>query len=122
MGVNHYFVEAEHELTPRNHQVRMEFAYAGYGPGKGGKVTLYADGKSDGAGNIPMTHAIVFSTDDGCDVGENSGAPVSPDYGPVGKGFNGTVRGVLLSIDEDPKNSEHLINPEDVVKAILGRH
>lgn len=122
VGVNHYFVESEHALTPGNHQVRMEFAYAGGGLGKGGKVTLYVDGKPEGSGNIPMTHAIVFSTDDGCDVGEDSGAPVSPDYGPVGNGFNGNVRGVLLSIDDDPKNSGHLVNPEDAVKAILGRH
>lgn len=122
VGVNHYFVESEHALTPGNHQIRMEFAYAGGGLGKGGKVTLYVDGKPEGSGNIPMTHAIVFSTDDGCDVGEDSGAPVSPDYGPVGNGFNGNVRGVLLSIDDDPKNADHLVNPEDAVKAILGRH
>ncbi|MBL8810301.1 MAG: arylsulfatase [Planctomycetaceae bacterium] len=122
VGVNHYFVESEHALTPGNHQVRMEFAYAGGGLGKGGKVTLYVDGKPEGSGNIPMTHAIVFSTDDGCDVGEDSGAPVSPDYGPVGNGFNGNVRGVLLSIDDDPNNADHLVNPEDAVKAILGRH
>ncbi len=122
VGVNHYYVESEQALTSGNHQIRMEFAYAGGGLGKGGKVTLFVDGKAAGSGTIPMTHAIVFSSDDGCDVGEDSGAPVSPDYGPVGNGFNGNVRGVLLSIDDDPKNSGHLVNPEDAVKAILGRH
>lgn len=122
VGVNHYFVESEHTLPPGKHQVRMEFAYAGGGLGKGGKVTLYINGKAEGTGSVPMTNAFVFSTDDGCDVGEDSGAPVSPDYGAVGNGFNGTVRGVLLSIDDDPNNADHLVNPEDAMRAIFGRH
>jgi arylsulfatase A-like enzyme len=121
IGVNHYFVESEQTLPAGQHQVRMEFAYAGGGLGKGGKVTLYVDGKPVGSGSIPMTHAIVFSCDDGCDVGEDSGAPVSPDYGAVGNGFNGDVRGVVLSIEEDPNNSDHLVKPEEAVRAILGR-
>ena len=92
-GVNHYFVESTSTLPAGPHQVRMEFAYAGGGLGKGGKVTLFVDGKSVGEGNIPMTQAMIFSADDGCDVGEDSGAPVSPDYGPVGNAFKGEVKG-----------------------------
>ena len=76
----------------------MEFAYAGGGLGKGGKVTLYTDGKKVGEGEIAATLPIIFSADDGCDVGEDSGAPVSPDYGPKGNAFNGRVKGVQLSI------------------------
>jgi|SRR5271165_5040650 len=53
----------------------------GGGLGKGDQVTLYVDGKKVGEGSVPMTQAMVFSGDDGCDVGEDSGAPVSPDYG-----------------------------------------
>jgi arylsulfatase len=33
--------------------------------------------------------AMVFSANDGCDVGEDTGAPVSPDYGSRGNAFNG---------------------------------
>ena len=47
-GVNHYFVEAASALPAGEHQVRMEFAYAGGGLGKGGQVTLYVDGKKVG--------------------------------------------------------------------------
>ncbi len=93
-GVQHFFVEAASTLPAGEHQVRMEFAYAGGGLGKGGKVTLYVDGKKVGEGDIPMTLAMVFSADDGCDVGEDSGAPVSPDYGPRGNAFNGRIKGV----------------------------
>jgi len=44
-------------------------------------VTLYVDGRKVGEGAIPMTQAMVFSANDGADVGEDSGAPVSPDSG-----------------------------------------
>ncbi len=120
-GVNHYFVESTDTLPAGRHQVRMEFDYAGGGLGKGGKVTLFVNGEPAGEGDIPMTQAIVFSADDGCDVGEDSGAPVSPDYGPVGNAFNGDIRGVLLSIADDPDNSDHLVKPEDALRSALGR-
>ena len=32
---------------------------------------------------------MIFSADDGCDVGEDTGAPVSQDYGPRGNAFTG---------------------------------
>ena len=66
-------------------------------------------------------YAEQVGADDGADVGEDSGAPVSPDYGPVGNGFNGEVKGALLSIKDDPNNSDHLVKPEDAIKAALGR-
>lgn len=121
VGVKHNFVESTKPLPEGSHQVRMEFAYAGGGLGKGGKVTLYIDGKQAGEGQIPLTQAFVFSSDDGFDVGEDSGAAVSPDYGPVGNAFNGKVRGVLLSIADDANNSDHLVKPEDAIRAALGR-
>jgi arylsulfatase len=120
-GVNHYFAESESAIPPGAHQVRMEFAYAGGGLGKGGKATLFVDGKPVGEANVPMTQAIVFSADDGLDVGEDSGAPVSPDYGPVGNAFTGDVKGVLLSIADDPSNSDHMVSPEQALRRALGR-
>ena len=77
-GFKHFMVEATTPIPAGEHQVRMEFAYAGGGLGKGGNVTLYTDGKKVGEGNVDATLANVFSADDGCDVGEDTGAPVSP--------------------------------------------
>jgi len=113
-GFKHFFVEATDKLPAGEHQVRMEFAYAGGGLGKGGKVTLYTDGKKVGEGEIPATLAMVFSADDGLDVGEDSGAPVSPDYGSRDNGFNGTIKGALLSIAED--KGEHLVDPAQAIR------
>jgi arylsulfatase A-like enzyme len=120
-GLKHFFVEAAGKLPAGDHQVRMEFEYAGGGLGKGGKVTLYTDGKKVGEGNIPATLAMIFSADDGCDVGEDSGAPVSPDYGSVGNHFNGTVKGVQLAIAEAAESAEHQVNPEDAIHLALVR-
>jgi arylsulfatase A-like enzyme len=120
-GVNYYYVEAMRVLPAGEHQVRMEFAYAGGGLGKGGQVTLYVDGEKVGEGAIPMTQAFVFSADDGCDVGEDSGAPVSQDYGSRGNAFNGVVKGVQLAIGEAAESSDHLVSPEDAIRIAMAR-
>jgi arylsulfatase A-like enzyme len=120
-GVHHFYVEATEMLPAGDHQVRMEFAYAGGGLGKGGQVTLYVDGKKVGEGAIPMTQAIVFSADDGCDVGEDAGAPVSPDYGSRGNAFNGRVKGVQLAIADAAESSDHLVSPEDAIRVAMAR-
>src|SRR5678815_5702736 len=120
-GVQRFYVEATSPIPAGEHQARMEFAYAGGGLGKGGKVTLYTDGKKVGEGDIPMTLAMVFSADDGCDVGEDSGAPVSPDYGPQGNAFNGQVKGVQLAIADAAENADHLVKPEDAIHLAMAR-
>ncbi|MDM0036706.1 hypothetical protein QTI33_31545 [Variovorax sp. J22P271] len=120
-GVNHYFVESTDPLPSGEHQVRMEFAYAGGGLGKGGQVTLFIDGKKAGEGSVPMTQAMVFSADDGCDVGQDSGAPVSPDYGPAGNAFNGRVKGVQLAIADAAESVDHLVSPEQAMHIAMAR-
>ncbi|MDM0001925.1 arylsulfatase [Variovorax sp. J22P240] len=120
-GVNHYYVESADPLPTGEHQVRMEFAYAGGGLGKGGQVTLFIDGKKAGEGSVPMTQAMVFSADDGCDVGEDTGAPVSPDYGAKDNVFNGRVKGVQLAISDAAESVDHLVLPEDAMRIAMAR-
>jgi arylsulfatase A-like enzyme len=120
-GFEHFFVESAEPIPVGQHQVRMEFVYAGGGLGKGGKATLFIDGKQVGEGEIGATLAVVFSCDDGCDVGEDSGAPVSPDYGSRGNAFNGSVKGVQLAIAEAAENSDHLVSPEDAIRVAMAR-
>jgi hypothetical protein len=119
-GFKNFMVESTDPLPAGPHEVRMEFAYAGGGMGKGGKVTFYTDGKKAGEGNVEATLATIFSAADGLDVREDSGASISPDYGPMGNHFNGEVKGVQLSIADDPNNADHLVNPEDAIRAALG--
>jgi hypothetical protein len=120
-GVEHFYVEATTALPAGAHQVRMEFAYAGGGLGKGGEVTLFTDGRKVGGGEIPATLAMVFSANDGCDVGEDSGAPVSQDYGPRGNAFNGRIKGVQIAIADAAEAAGHLVSPEEAVRIAMAR-
>jgi hypothetical protein len=99
----------------------MEFGYAGDGLGKGGKVTLYTVRTMVGGGEIPATLAMIFSADDGLDVGEDGGAPVSQDYGARGNAFNGRIKGVQIAIAEATEAAGHVVSPEEAVRIAMAR-
>jgi arylsulfatase A-like enzyme len=120
-GVKYFYVEGTSAIPAGDHQVRMEFAYDGGGLGKGGKVTLYTDGKKVGEGLVPMTLAMVFSADDGCDVGEDTGSPVSEDYGSHSNAFSGRVKGVQIAIADAAENADHLVSPEEAIRIAMAR-
>ncbi|MGP0098333.1 MAG: arylsulfatase [Terriglobales bacterium] len=121
LGIQQFYAESSGPLTPGNHQVRMEFAYAGGGLGKGGTASLFVDGKKVGEGKVAATAAMIFSADDGCDVGVDTGSPVSPDYGSRGNEFTGVVKGVLLAVAEDAVSVDHLVTPEDAIRIAMAR-
>ena len=121
LGIQQFYAESSSALPPGDHQVRMEFAYAGGGLGKGGAVSLYLDGKKVGEGKVGATAAFVFSADDGCDVGVDTGSPVSPDYGSRGNEFSGRVKGVQLAIAEGAVSVDHLVEPEKAIAAAMAR-
>lgn len=118
-GYKHFMVEGATVLTPGEHQVRMEFAYDGGGLGKGGKATLYVDGKKDGEGRIDATLAMIFSADDGLDVGKDGGSAISPDYKAGNNTYNGKVKGVLISIEDG--DGKHLVDPADAIRMAMAR-
>src|SRR5271169_192780 len=121
LGSQHFYAESSDVLPPGEHQVSMEFAYAGGGLSKGGVASLFVDGKKVGEGKVGVTAAMVFSADDGCDVGVDNGSPVSPDYGARGNEFTGRVKGVQLAIAEDAVSVDHLVSPEDAVRIAMAR-
>jgi arylsulfatase len=110
-GLEEYIVEGKTRLPEGRHQVRVEFAYDGGGPAKGGKLTLYLDGKPDGEGRIERTEPQIFSADETCDIGTEFGSAVTNDY--AHREFNGVVNWVQLDQGEDAKNAEHYIKPEE---------
>ncbi|SRR5579871_6664904 len=120
-GIQRFYAEAANALPAGPHQVRMEFAYAGGGLAKGGKVSLFVDGKKVGEGAVGATQPMAFSADDGCDVGEDSGAPVSPDYESRGNAFTGRIRGVQIAIAEAAESVDHLVVPEDALRIAMAR-
>jgi arylsulfatase len=119
-GLQYFYVESDAPVPPGEHQVRMEFEYAGGGLGKGGTVRLYTDGRKVGEGTVGATLAMVYSCDDGCDVGEDSAAPVSEDYPPYANRFNGRVKGVQIDIS-GAVSLDHLVKPEDAIRIAMAR-
>ena len=120
-GFKCFYVESDKVIPSGQHQVRMEFAYAGGGPGKGGKATLFIDGEKTGEGDIGATLAFIYSADDGCDIGEDSGAAVSPDYPSGDNRFNGQVKGVQLAIAEAAEEADHYVEPETAMSMAMSR-
>ena len=118
LGLQHFFTESTTPLPVGTHEVRMEFAYAGGGLGKGGKVSLFVDKKQVGEGTVGATAAMIFSADDTCDVGADYGSSVSPDYEARGNAFNGEVRGVAIDIAEAAAQD---VSPEERVRVAMAR-
>lgn len=118
-GIDYNYVTADLPIPPGRHHVGFEFAYDGGGLGKGGTVTLYCDGKPIGSGRVDRTEPMAFSADEACDVGSDTGSPTSPDYGPHGNRFTGTIDWVRIDIGDDAH--DHLITPQDRMNISMAR-
>jgi arylsulfatase A-like enzyme len=110
-GLKQYYIDGAQKLPSGTHQVRMEFAYDGGGLGKGGGVTLYVDGKPSGTGRVEQTEALVFSADETCDIGNETGSPVTGDYST--RKFSGDVNWVEIDVGAAAEDLDHLIKPEE---------
>jgi arylsulfatase len=119
LGINRYYVESDSVLPAGVHEVRMEFAYDGGGPGKGGNVTLYLDGSQIGAGRIGPTQPLSFSLDETTDVGCETGTTVAEDYDARASKFNGRINWVQL--DKGLNDFDHLITPEERLRVAMTR-
>jgi arylsulfatase len=118
-GLNRYTIEGISDIPPGVHQVRMEFKYDGGGLAKGGTVTLFVDGKKNGEGRVDQTEPMVFSADETCDVGFESGSPVTYDYPAGGTKFSGEVNWVEIDIGKAAENLDHLISPEERLRVAM---
>jgi arylsulfatase A-like enzyme len=75
----------------------LDFKYDGGGMGKGGTITLLANGKKIGEVRVEKTAGFKYSLYEGQDVGEDSGSPVDFDYAPTFK-FNGKINKVTVEL------------------------
>ena len=110
-GIELFMITADQPIPSGKHQVRMEFVYDGGGLAKGGTVTLYYDGQPAGSGRVEQTQPMIYSADEACDVGADTGSPASPDYGPTANAFTGAIDWVQIDLGDD--SHDHLIKPED---------
>jgi arylsulfatase len=121
LGLQQFTVDGDATIPPGTHQVRMEFAYDGGGPGKGGSVTLYLDGDQVGEGRVEATVPLIFSADETADVGRDTGSAVSDDYESEDSVFTGKVNWVQIDLGEDAEDADHLITPEERLRVAMAR-
>jgi arylsulfatase len=117
-GMQRFYAGSEERVAAGTHQVRVEFAYDGGGLGKGGTATLFIDGKQTGDARVEGTVPMVFSADETCDLGSDTGSPVADDYPADGR-FTGRINWVQLDIGED--DHDHLISPEERLRVAMTR-
>jgi hypothetical protein len=73
--------------------------YDGGGVGKGGTGTIFVNGKNVATGRIDQTQCCAFSADEGADVGEDEGTPVTEAYQVPFK-FTGKIDKVTIDLKE----------------------
>jgi len=89
---------------------------------KGGLVTLYVDDGKVGEGRIQATVPMIYSGDETCDLGSDTGMPVSDDHTSAGSQFTGKIKWVQLDAGTD--DNTHLITPGEITprRTTPGRH
>ncbi len=92
----HYKVESTMNVPTGQVQLKMDFEYDGGGPGKGGTVKLFINGKPAGQGRIEKTIPGKYGFDE-MDIGMDLSGPVSEEYKPPFK-FSGRVEKVTIDI------------------------
>jgi arylsulfatase len=99
LGLERTTIAATGRLAPGKATVRFEFAYDGGGLGKGGKGTLFVDGKKVGEGRIERTQPMVFSADETADVGIDLATPVVESIGSEKRSrFTGRIPSVTVEV------------------------
>jgi len=99
LGLDRYTVTAPEALPAGPAKVVLDFAYDGGGLGKGGKATLYVNGKAVAEGRVEKTQPNIFSADETADVGIDNQTPVAQGIGigPETR-FTGTIQKIVLEV------------------------
>ena len=96
-GLQKYTIASDEALPAGPAEVKLEFAYDGGGPGKGGLATLYVNGEKVSEGRVERTTPAVFSGDETADVGKDDATQVVAAFENVRDShFTGSVTSVTV--------------------------
>jgi arylsulfatase A-like enzyme len=98
LGLQRYTVAGTQTVPAGKATIRFEFAYDGGRPGSGGMGTIFIDGKQVAQGRIDHTQAMMFSADEGADLGMDGGTPVTDDYKDRDNQFTGKIHKVTVEL------------------------
>jgi arylsulfatase A-like enzyme len=103
IGIHNYIDSERYRVTSTENvptgkvTLIFDFKYDGGGMGKGGTITLLANGKKIGTGRVEKTAGFKYSLYEGQDIGEDSGSPVDTAYTPPFP-FTGKIEKVTLDL------------------------
>lgn len=103
VGMHNYIDSERYRITSSENvptgkvTLAFDFKYDGGGMGKGGTITLFANGKKVGTGRVEKTAGFKYSLYEGQDIGEDSGSPVDSTYTPPFK-FTGKIEKVTIDL------------------------
>src|SRR5882724_2630096 len=97
IGLERYRAVSTENVPAGKVTLTFDFKYDGGGMGKGGTITLLANGKKIGEARADKTAGFKYSLYEGQDIGEDSGSPVDFDYTPPFK-FTGKIEKVTLNL------------------------
>ena len=101
LGLKRFTITAKKPLPAGKTTIRFEFAYDGGGLAKGGIGTILVNGTQVAEGRIERTQPMIFSADEGADVGEDGETPVVEDYGiPAPYKFTGKIDKITIDLKE----------------------
>jgi hypothetical protein len=103
IGRETYTVASPQAVPPGRAGVKLDFAYDGGGRGKGGNATLSVNGQKVAEGRVANTNPLMFSADEGADVGVDEGTPVTEAYKPETSRFTGKIHKVTVELK--PENA-----------------
>ncbi|MGB5743252.1 MAG: sulfatase-like hydrolase/transferase [Sedimenticolaceae bacterium] len=100
LGLKHYVVEGPTAVPGGKATVKLDFAYEGGGMGKGGQATLFVNDRQVASGRIERTQPLIFSADEGADVGVDNASPVAEGigHGPDETRFTGRIQKVTVTV------------------------
>ena len=78
-------------------------------------------GAKVGEGRVDQTVPMIFSADETCDVGSDTGTPVTNDIAEGETGWNGRIRWVELDIGDAADDADHLITAEERYRVAMAR-
>ena len=97
LGADRPTFAAKDPLPKGKTKLVVNFAYDGGGRGKGGTVTMTANGNKIAEGRLEKTVPVQFSLGEGLDIGLDSGSPVDFTYKLPFK-FTGTIEKVEIDL------------------------
>lgn len=84
-------------MTSGSHTITVDFSYDGGGPGRGGMLTMFVDGRQVDQKRIEQSVGGRFSADETWDIGKDTGTPLDFDTYDVPFAFNGELK--RLAVD-----------------------